>query len=101
MLSRRLLDVSGRVEGTRGSLRILNPFAPHLFHRLRVETPAGARSERVRGPASYACQLVAFVRAVREGAPLPTGLDDAIANMALIDAAYRAAGLEPRAPSHG
>jgi len=99
MLSRRVIDVSGRVDGTRGSLRILNPFAPHLFHRLRVETPAGTRRERVRGPATYTCQLEAFVRAVREGAAVPTGLDDAIANMALIDAAYRAAGLEPRAPS--
>jgi hypothetical protein len=30
---------------------------------------------------------------------VPTGADDAIANMTLIDAAYRAAGLEPRSPS--
>jgi len=44
-------------------------------------------------------QLEAFLRAVREGAPVPTGAEDAIANMTLIDAAYRAAGLEPRAPS--
>jgi predicted dehydrogenase len=99
MLSWRLLDVSARVEGTRGRLRILNPWAPHLFHRLRVETPAGSRSERVAGRATYTHQLEAFLRAVREGALVPTGTNDAIANMALIDAAYRAAGLEPRAPS--
>ena len=30
------------------------------------------------------------------GAPLPFGVDDAVANMALVDAAYRAAGREPR-----
>jgi predicted dehydrogenase len=99
LLSWRLLDVSGRVEGTRGRMRILNPWGPHLFHRLRVETPAGTRSERLAGPSTYACQLAAFVRAVREGAPVPTGVDDAIANMTLIDAAYAAAGLEPRRPS--
>jgi predicted dehydrogenase len=80
-------------------MRILNPWGPHLFHRLRVETPAGTRSERLAGPSTYACQLAAFVRAVREGAPVPTGVDDAIANMTLIDAAYAAAGLEPRRPS--
>jgi predicted dehydrogenase len=99
MLSWRLLDASGRVEGTRGRMRILNPWAPHFFHRLRVETPAGARSERIAGRATYTCQLEAFVRAVREGAAVPTNTDDAIANMTLIDAAYRAAGLEPRVPS--
>ena len=99
MRSWRLLDASGRIDGTRGRLRILNPWAPHLFHRLRVETPAGSRSERVAGRATYTHQLEAFVRAVREGVPVPTGTNDAIANMALIDAAYRAAGLEPRTPS--
>jgi predicted dehydrogenase len=99
MLSWRLLDASGRVEGTRGRMRILNPWAPHLFHRLRVETPAGMRSERIAGPATYTCQLEAFSRAVAGGAKVPTGADDAIANMTLIDAAYRAAGLEPRSPS--
>jgi predicted dehydrogenase len=99
MLSWRVLDVSGRVEGTRGRMRILNPWAPHLFHRLRVETHGGTRSERIAGPSTYACQLAAFVRAVREGVPVPTGADDAIANMALVDAAYAAAGLARREPS--
>jgi predicted dehydrogenase len=99
MLSWRLLAASGQVLGTRGRLRILNPWAPHLFHRLRVETAAGSRSERVAGRSTYTHQLEAFTRAVREGVPVPTGADDAIANMALIDAAYSKAGLEPRAPS--
>jgi predicted dehydrogenase len=99
MLSARLLDVSARVEGSRGRLRVLNPIAPHLFHRLRVESDQGTRSERVPGPATYTAQLEAFARVVRGGAPAPTDLDDAVANMSLIDAAYRAAGLEPRSPS--
>jgi predicted dehydrogenase len=99
MLSWRLLAASGSVLGTRGRLRILNPWAPHMFHRLRVETAAGSRSERVAGRATYTHQLEAFVRAVREDVPVPTGAADAIANMTLIDAAYSKAGLEPRAPS--
>jgi hypothetical protein len=33
---------------------------------------------------------------VREGAPLPIDIDDAVANMRLIDACYEAAGLQPR-----
>jgi predicted dehydrogenase len=99
MLSRRLLDVSARVEGTRGRMRILNPWMPQLFHRLHVETERGSRSEQSPGPGSYTCQLAAFLRAVRGTAPAPTDLDDAVANMTLIDAAYRAAGLAPRAPT--
>ncbi|MCE7878781.1 MAG: gfo/Idh/MocA family oxidoreductase, partial [Betaproteobacteria bacterium PRO3] len=34
---------------------------------------------------------------VGHGAPVPTGPADAVANMRVIDAAYRAAGLRPRA----
>jgi predicted dehydrogenase len=100
MLSSRVFDASARVEGTRGRVRVVNPWMPQLFHRVRVETPSGTRRERFPGPGTYTRQLAAFVRAV-DGAPAPTDLDDAIANMALIDAAYRAAGLEPRTPSQG
>ena len=99
MLSWRVFDASARVEGTRGRIRIMNPWMPQLFHRFRVETSSGARSERCAGPGTYACQLAAFLRTVREGAPAPTDLADAVANMALIDAAYRAAGLAPRSPT--
>jgi predicted dehydrogenase len=79
--------------------RLCAPWMPQLFHRLRVETERGSRSERCPGPATYTAQLAAFARVVRGGAPAPTDLDDAIANMALIDAAYRAAGLAPRLPT--
>jgi predicted dehydrogenase len=99
MLSRRLLAVSARVEGTGGTLSVLNPIAPQYFHRLRVTTAAGSRRERFPGATSYGCQLEAFVAAVSDGAPPLTGPDDAIANMALIDAVYRAAGMEPRRPT--
>jgi predicted dehydrogenase len=40
--------------------------------------------------------LRAFLAAVRDGTPVITGPADAIANMTVIDAIYRAAGLEPR-----
>jgi predicted dehydrogenase len=53
----------------------------------------------VKDGTSYGHQLDAFVRAVQDGAPLPTSADDAVKNMAVIDAIYRAAGMEPRAPA--
>jgi predicted dehydrogenase len=49
--------------------------------------------------ATYDFQLEAFARAVDRGDPVLTGPDDAIANMVVIDAVYRAAGLEPRRPT--
>ena len=99
MLSRTLLWTSIRVRGEAGEMRVANPIAPQYWHRLRVRTPRGSRAERVPGDATYTHQLRAFVDAVRHGTPLPTGPSDAIANMRVIDAIYRAAGLAPRGRS--
>jgi hypothetical protein len=40
--------------------------------------------------------LAAFAAHVAQGTSLPFGAADAVANMALVDTAYRAAGMEPR-----
>ena len=77
-------------------MRVLNPIAPHLYHRLRVITPQGQRSEKVNGEPTYTHQLRAFVRHVRGEAAVPTGPDDSVANMRVIDAIYEAAGLSKR-----
>ena len=83
--------------GDRGEMRVLNPFAPQFYHRLTVRTPRAARVERVRGEPTYTHQLRAFVRAARGEAARPDRRPrDAVANMRVIDAVYRAAGLAPR-----
>jgi len=96
MWSWRLLDISLRVVGEGGELRVLNPVMPQLFHRLRVRSAAGRRVEQVRGEGTYAAQLRAFRAAVQDGRPVPTDAEDAVANMRVIDAAYRAAGMRAR-----
>ncbi len=96
LFSSRLLSVSLRVRGDAGELRVLNPIAPQIYHRLRVRGRDGRRSERVPGEASYTGQLRAFVAAVRDGAELPTDGRDGVANMAVIDAIYEKAGLPRR-----
>jgi predicted dehydrogenase len=96
LFSRTLLRATLRAVGEAGEMRVLNPLAPHFGNWLRVRGPRGRRSERVRGEASYTHQLRAFADAVRRGAEVPTGADDAVANMRVIDAVYRAAGLRPR-----
>jgi predicted dehydrogenase len=92
LLSARLLRASARVRGSTGSVGVLNPIAPQFYHRLRVVSGAGSRTERVAGPSSYEAQLRAFVSAVREGTRVPTGPADAIANMRAIERIYAAAG---------
>jgi predicted dehydrogenase len=85
-----------RVVGSRGEALVANFVEPHLDDRLIIRTPAGERVERHGTRSSYTYQLEAFSRAVREGVPLPIDVDDAVANMRLIDACYAAAGLRPR-----
>ena len=105
LLSRKLLSMGARVKGEHGTLKVSGLTAPQYFNRLvvtRRDRQSGAerrRRERVKGDATYTYQLRAFVAAVREGAPFPTTTADAIANMRVIDACYRAAGLEPRQPT--
>lgn len=96
MFSSAVLRASAVVRGSAGEMRVFNPIAPHIFHRLRVRSQQGRRSERVAGKATYVHQLEAFVAAVLSGAPFPTGAGDGIANMRVIDAVYRAAGLPLR-----
>jgi predicted dehydrogenase len=96
--SSHLLGLTAKVQGEEGELTIVNPYLPHLFHWLTVRTTKENRRERVRGETTYTHQLRAFVAAVQTGEALPTGPADAIANMQVIDAVYRTAGLSPRSP---
>ena len=96
LFSAKLLSIGAKVIGEKGRLSVFNMIAPHLYHRLRVVTPEGARSERVKGDATYTHQLRAFVRHVRGGEPMLSDARDAVAGMRVIDAIYEAAGLSRR-----
>jgi len=89
--------VSAKVIGDRGELRVLTPVAP--FRRLSVRSADASRVERFPRGASYAYQLDGFAAAVQGGEPVETTPEDAIENMTVIDAIYRAAGLPPRKPA--
>ncbi len=99
MWSSRLLEISARIVGERGELSLFNPVMPHFIHRLAIRLPEGRRIERFPRRASYAYQLDAFAAAVLRGEPVKTTPEDAIENMTVIDAIYRAAGLPLRQPS--
>lgn len=99
MWSSHLLDFSAHVVGDQGELRALNPVMPQVYHRLAIRSSTGKRVERFPRRASYAYQLDAFAAAVLRGEPVKTTPEDAVENMTVIDAIYRAAGLPIREPS--
>jgi len=99
MWSSHLLRISARVVGEHGELRIVNPVLPSLVNRLSVRSAEGRHVERFTRRPSYAYQLDAFAAAVLRGEPVQTTPQDAIENMTVIDAIYRAAGLPLRYPA--
>jgi predicted dehydrogenase len=99
MWSSRVLDISLRIDGTKGRIGVFNYVQPQLYHRLTVRTAAGRRSEKVTGASTYNSQLTAFRDAVVDGAAVLTDAADAVNTMMIVDDAYRAAGLQPRQPS--
>lgn len=89
-------EMTYRIVGTRGEATVANFVLPQLDDRLLVTTAAGDRVEHLGKRSSYTYQLEAFTAYVREGVPMTTDSDDAVATMKLIDQCYRAIGLERR-----
>lgn len=80
------------IEGSAGTMRVVNPLAPQMGHLLEI-APEGAatRQESVTRDPTYDFQLRAFVDAVCGRTPALTGGDDAVAQMELLDAVRTAA----------
>lgn len=97
MWSRSLIRATAKVVGDQGTMSVLNPFAPQIFHRMKVSADGRTRRETVHGEPTYTHQLRAFASAVGgDPAANVTPPGDAVVTMGLIDEVYRAAGLEPR-----
>ncbi|WP_333893049.1 Gfo/Idh/MocA family oxidoreductase [Mycolicibacterium gadium] len=101
MWSKNLLQLSAKVVGEQGEvrLRVVNPLAP--FSRLSVRSGGVKRLERFSRRPSYAYQLEAFAAAALRGGPVKTTPEEAVETMTVIDEIYRAAGLPLREPTAG
>jgi predicted dehydrogenase len=99
MWSRYLLSVTVHIDGTSGRIRIMNPLAPQYLSWLSVKTPGRSFRERPPRSTTYLHQLAAFCDAIDTGTPPITDPADAIANMAVIDRIYVAAGMQVRQPT--
>jgi predicted dehydrogenase len=96
MWSSWVLQTYARVTGDRGELRVINPTAPQLWHRMRVKVDGSTRTEKFTRRPTYEFQLEAFCAAVLRREPTLTAPADSIANMRVLDAIYVAAGMSPR-----
>jgi predicted dehydrogenase len=85
------------VTGTHGVIHVPDFPRPHEDDSLVRRAADGAETvEHLGHRSSYTYQLEAFAAAVRGVAPLPYDVSDAVSQAELVDAAYRAAGFEPR-----
>lgn len=90
------VDFSLRLVGSRGEAYAPNFVKPQQDDRVVVTTLDGQQVEHLGTRSSYSHMLEAFTRLVREGAPMRSDADDAVATMQLLDDVYRAAGMQPR-----
>jgi predicted dehydrogenase len=89
-------EMTLRVEGARGEATVMDFVQPHKDDRVVIRTETGESIERLGTRSSYIYQLEELITALRDGAPMSTGPDDAVATAQLIDACYGAAGLPLR-----
>ena len=89
-------DFSWTITGTLGKIHVPQFVVPSRDDRVIVRSASGERTEHLGLQPSYDFQLQAFTAAVREGAPMPTDVDDAVATMTMIDRCYGLAGLPLR-----
>lgn len=89
-------DIRLEVHGTMGSITAINPLAPQSGNSLTIRTGAGETGGEVRAGSTYEHMVRAFCDHVTHGTPYLTMGDDAISNMAAIDAIYSAARLPLR-----
>jgi predicted dehydrogenase len=85
-----------QIVGTDGDVLVHNFIKPHDDDRVTIRTSAGTTVEHLGTRATYTYQLEAFADHLLYGEPLPLNLTDAVENMAYVDNAYRAAGMNPR-----
>src|SRR3990167_724453 len=81
------------IQGTGGLLVARPPLHPHRGHSIPIRNAAGARGCKADGQTTYDQQLAHMIDVMNGKAPPLTGGADAVANMALINAVYAAAGV--------
>lgn len=82
-----------QIFGEKGYIEIEIPVnaPPDAETRIFVKTAAGLRTETIPTCDQYTIQGDAFSKAISDGSPVPVTVEDAVCNMAVIDALFRSA----------
>ncbi len=78
--------------GSKGRMEIINFLAPQMGCRFTTTVDGVTTEHPTDGPSTYEAQLAHVVEVMTKGVTPLTGGADAVANMAVIDAIYAAAG---------
>ena len=89
-------DIRLIVEGTRGRLETTNPLVPHFGHTWTMEVDGVVTTETFDMTPTFVFEWKGIAKVIREGAPIETPVSEGVANMRVVDAIYRAAGMRPR-----
>lgn len=84
------------IKGSEGILRATNPLHPSRGHSISIQRGGKITRYSVSGETTYDYQLAHMLDVIAGRATPLTGGEDAVANMAMIDAIHEAAGLKPR-----
>ncbi|MEZ5557661.1 MAG: Gfo/Idh/MocA family oxidoreductase [Pseudomonadales bacterium] len=84
------------VNGSQGSMHVVNPLVPQTGNRIEVRVGDERRVETFDRRPTYGYQLDAFLDAIEHGSNLLTGADDGVRQMRVIDRCYESAGLPLR-----
>jgi predicted dehydrogenase len=90
------MDMWLAVVGDQGRLTVRNPFMPQMGHELSIDSGDGFTSEQCDTTSTYVHQVRNVLAVMRGQEISATPASDAVANMRVIDAIYRAAGMTPR-----
>ena len=92
---------SSELQSSKGDRERVAPRGPlqnpeKCYLKQPIFEPCLPPDHQVARTSTYFHQLEAFRDAIVDGTPFPTTADDGVRNMEIIDACYRAAGLQPR-----
>lgn len=85
-----------RVHGSNGTLEAKNPFLPQFGNSLEITGKGAVTKQRFPRTTTYVYQLQAVTDCLLRGEPCVTPGSDGVANMAVLDEIYVAAGLTVR-----
>ncbi|MFA7596726.1 MAG: Gfo/Idh/MocA family oxidoreductase [Novosphingobium sp.] len=89
-------DIRLVVEGSRGRLETTNPLVPHFGHGWTLTVDGVETTESFDMTPTFVFEWKEIADVIRNGAPIRTPAGDGVANMKVVDAIYRAAGMRVR-----